>query len=62
MTGPGSAAGTVPSDRAGCLALDAADPLAGLRETIADDDRLLETAGAMFDGLLATFEKATTKK
>lgn len=33
MTGPGSAAGTVPSDRAGCLALDAADPLAGLRET-----------------------------
>lgn len=36
--------------------------LAGLRETIADDDRLLETAGAMFDGLLATFEKATTKK
>lgn len=36
--------------------------LAGLRETIPNDDRLLETAGAVFDGLLATFEKATTKK
>lgn len=36
--------------------------LAGLRETIPDDDRLLDTAGAVFDGLLATFEKATTKK
>lgn len=35
--------------------------LAGLRETIADDDRLLATAAAVFDGLLATFEKAGQK-
>ena len=33
--------------------------LAGLREAIADDDRLFATAGGVFDGLLATFEKGT---
>lgn len=32
--------------------------LAGLRDTIADDDQLLAAAGAIFDGLLATFDKA----
>ncbi|MBX3670716.1 MAG: chromate resistance protein [Rhodocyclaceae bacterium] len=31
--------------------------LAGLRETISDDDQLLTLAGAVFDGLLASFEK-----
>lgn len=31
--------------------------LAGLRETIADDDRLLAAAATVFDGLLANFEK-----
>lgn len=33
--------------------------LAGLRDTISDDDRLLALAGSLFDGLLATFEKDT---
>lgn len=32
--------------------------LAGLRDTIADDDQLLALAGKIFDGLLASFEKA----
>lgn len=32
--------------------------LAGLRETVSDDDQLLTLAGAIFDGLLASFEKA----
>ena len=32
--------------------------LAGLRETVVDDDRLLNLADAVFDGLLASFEKA----
>jgi hypothetical protein len=31
--------------------------LAGLRETITDDDQLLATASAVFDGLLASFDK-----
>jgi hypothetical protein len=31
--------------------------LAGLRDAIADDDQLLATASAVFDGLLAAFEK-----
>ncbi|WP_216819858.1 chromate resistance protein ChrB domain-containing protein [Zoogloea sp. LCSB751] len=31
--------------------------LAGLCDTIADDDRLLALAGCLFDGLLASFEK-----
>jgi hypothetical protein len=31
--------------------------LAGLRDSISDDDQLLSTAGAVFDGLLAAFEK-----
>ncbi|MGQ0658085.1 MAG: chromate resistance protein ChrB domain-containing protein [Chromatiales bacterium] len=31
--------------------------LAGLREAITDDDQLLQAAGAIFDGLLAAFEK-----
>lgn len=35
--------------------------LGGLRETITDDDSLLATATAVFDGLLASFEKAATK-
>ena len=29
--------------------------LAGLRDTVADDDQLLERACAVFDGLLASF-------
>jgi len=33
--------------------------LAGLRDTVTDDDRLLDLAGSLFDGLLATFEKGT---
>jgi hypothetical protein len=32
--------------------------LAGLRDTVADDDQLLQLAGSIFDGLLASFEKA----
>ena len=32
--------------------------LAGLRDSIADDDQLLKLAGCVFDGLLASFEKA----
>jgi len=32
--------------------------LAGLRDTVVDDDQLLALAGNLFDGLLATFEKA----
>ncbi len=31
--------------------------LAGLRDAIADDDRLVKAAGIVFDGLLAAFEK-----
>ncbi len=31
--------------------------LAGLRDTVADDDRLLALASGVFDGLLASFEK-----
>jgi len=31
--------------------------LAGLRESIPDDDRLLAAAGAVFDGLIVAFEK-----
>ncbi|ATG73797.1 chromate resistance protein [Zobellella denitrificans] len=31
--------------------------LAGLRDTLADDDALLAAAGTVFDGLLTTFEK-----
>ena len=31
--------------------------LAGLRETISDDDQLLAAASAIFDGLLAGFVK-----
>lgn len=34
--------------------------LAGLRETLADDDDLLNTASAVFDGLLAGFEKGSS--
>ncbi len=33
--------------------------LAGLREAIDDDDRLLKVASSVFDGLLAAFEKET---
>ena len=33
--------------------------LAGLRDTVASDDQLLSLAGALFDGLLASFEKGT---
>lgn len=32
--------------------------LAGLRDTVLDDDQLLALAGSLFDGLLASFEKA----
>jgi hypothetical protein len=32
--------------------------LAGLRETVTDDDQLLTLASAVFDGLLTSFEKA----
>ncbi|MGZ5008431.1 MAG: chromate resistance protein ChrB domain-containing protein [Methylobacter sp.] len=34
--------------------------LAGLRDTVGDDDRLLVSAGAVFDSLLAAFEKGET--
>jgi hypothetical protein len=33
--------------------------LAGLRETIRDDDQLLAMASGLFDGLLSSFEKST---
>ena len=36
--------------------------LAGLRESTADDDQLLNLASAIFDGLLASFEKAATPR
>ncbi len=36
--------------------------LAGLRDTIGDDDQLLNFASTVFDGLLASFEKATPAK
>jgi hypothetical protein len=32
--------------------------LAGLRDSVIDDDQLLNLSGCVFDGLLATFEKA----
>jgi hypothetical protein len=32
--------------------------LAGLRDTVLDDDQLLTLAGGLFDGLLASFQKA----
>jgi hypothetical protein len=32
--------------------------LAGLRDTVLDDDQLLTLAGSLFDGLLASFQKA----
>jgi hypothetical protein len=35
--------------------------LAGLRETISDDDQLLAMASTVFDGLLVSFEKVQTK-
>lgn len=35
--------------------------LAGLRETITDDDQLLAMASSVFDGLLASFEKVQAK-
>lgn len=35
--------------------------LAGLRETITDDDQLLTMASGVFDGLLVSFEKVQTK-
>lgn len=35
--------------------------LAGLRETITDDDQLLTLASGVFDGLLVSFEKVQTK-
>lgn len=35
--------------------------LAGLRDTITDDDQLLALASRIFDGLLATFEKSAEK-
>jgi hypothetical protein len=34
--------------------------LAGLCNTIGDDDQLLAAAGAVFDSLLAAFEKGAT--
>ena len=34
--------------------------LAGLRDTIADDDQLLERACAVFDGLLASFRNGAS--
>ena len=36
--------------------------LAGLRESTTDDDQLLNLASAIFDGLLASFEKAATPR
>lgn len=36
--------------------------LAGLRESVADDDQLLNFASAVFEGLLASFEKASPAK
>lgn len=36
--------------------------LAGLRDALTDDDQLLASASAVFDGLLLTFEKATKNK
>ncbi|WP_375739258.1 chromate resistance protein ChrB domain-containing protein [Pseudomonas boanensis] len=44
--------GAAPAEAAGIERV-----LAGLRETIADDDQLLAAAGAIFDGLLAAFVK-----
>jgi hypothetical protein len=32
--------------------------LAGMRDTVLDDDQLLTFAGSLFDGLLASFQKA----
>jgi hypothetical protein len=34
--------------------------LAGLRETIQNDDQLLAMASGLFDGLLTSFEKSTS--
>ncbi|MNJ05679.1 Chromate resistance exported protein [compost metagenome] len=50
------AGGVQPAEAAGVEQV-----LAGLRETIADDDRLLALAGSVFDGLLASFEKEGAK-
>ncbi len=36
--------------------------LAGLRDTISDDDQLLASASAVFDSLLAAFEKGVTSE
>ena len=33
--------------------------LAGMRESITDDDQLLIAASSVFDGLLASFDKGT---
>lgn len=44
--------GVQPAESAGIESV-----LAGLRETVADDDQLLARAGAVFDGLLASFDK-----
>ena len=44
------AAGAPPPEASGVESV-----LAGLRDTVADDDQLLERACAVFDGLLASF-------
>ncbi|MDP2902219.1 MAG: chromate resistance protein [Methylovulum sp.] len=36
--------------------------LAGLCDTVSDDDQLLISAGTLFDSLLATFEKGVSQK
>ena len=47
------AGGVQPSEASGVESV-----LAGLRDAIDDDDQLVKAAGTVFDGLLATFEKA----
>lgn len=50
------AGGVQPAEAAGVEQV-----LAGLRETISDDDRLLALASSVFDGLMASFEKEAAK-
>lgn len=50
------AGGVQPAEAAGVEQV-----LAGLRETITDDDRLLALASSVFDGLMASFEKEAAK-
>ncbi|MGI0813471.1 chromate resistance protein ChrB domain-containing protein, partial [Pseudomonas aeruginosa] len=49
---PGGAPPPPPPEAAGIESV-----LAGLRETLTQDDQLLTAASAIFDGLLASFDK-----